>query len=278
MKLQYLGTAAAEGIPAIFCECETCTKSRELGGRNLRTRSQAIIDDKILIDLPADTYMHSLLYNIDMSKIKTLIITHDHGDHLYPLEIANRRQGFAHFDGEEFPLNIYSTHPAYQKLMEIYIKTKSDEENRIKLNKIKPFESFVAEGYKLTPLKADHAPQCEPVIYAIEKDGKTVLYAHDSGDFPEETWEYLKNSDMRFDLVSLDCTFSVIPGIMGNHMNLDTNKIVREKLFELKLADENTKFVVNHFTHNGCATYDEIKKEADKLGFITSYDGMTVEF
>ena len=24
MKLKYLGTAAAEGVPAIFCECENC--------------------------------------------------------------------------------------------------------------------------------------------------------------------------------------------------------------------------------------------------------------
>ena len=31
MKIQYLGTGAAEGIPAIFCECDTCKKARELG-------------------------------------------------------------------------------------------------------------------------------------------------------------------------------------------------------------------------------------------------------
>ena len=47
MKLQYLGTAAAEGIPAVFCECENCIKSKENGGRNIRTRSQALIDDCI---------------------------------------------------------------------------------------------------------------------------------------------------------------------------------------------------------------------------------------
>ena len=28
MKFQYLGTAAAEGIPAIFCECENCMKRK----------------------------------------------------------------------------------------------------------------------------------------------------------------------------------------------------------------------------------------------------------
>ena len=50
MKIQFLGTAAAEGFPAIFCNCEYCNKARELKGKNIRTRSQAIIDDKILLD------------------------------------------------------------------------------------------------------------------------------------------------------------------------------------------------------------------------------------
>ena len=70
MKIKYLGTAAAEGIPAVFCECETCKKAIELGGKNIRTRSQAIIDDKLLIDFPADTYIHSLQYRIMLSDIK----------------------------------------------------------------------------------------------------------------------------------------------------------------------------------------------------------------
>ena len=29
MKLTYLGTAAAEGLPALFCNCEFCQKARE---------------------------------------------------------------------------------------------------------------------------------------------------------------------------------------------------------------------------------------------------------
>ena len=60
MKIKFLGTAAAEGFPAVFCNCEYCNKARELGGKNIRTRSQAIIDNKLLIDLPADTYFHFL--------------------------------------------------------------------------------------------------------------------------------------------------------------------------------------------------------------------------
>ena len=95
MKIQFLGTAAAEGVPAIFCDCESCQRSRERGGRNIRTRSQALIDDKILIDFPADTYMHFLKYQLPLSKIKTCIVTHSHSDHLYPAEIEMRKEGFA---------------------------------------------------------------------------------------------------------------------------------------------------------------------------------------
>ncbi|MBQ8533797.1 MAG: hypothetical protein IJ462_03090 [Clostridia bacterium] len=53
MKIKYLGTAAAEGIPALFCQCETCEKARKTG--IIRSRAQAIIDDCILLDFGPDT-------------------------------------------------------------------------------------------------------------------------------------------------------------------------------------------------------------------------------
>ena len=47
---------------------------------------------------------------------------------------------------------------------------------------------------------------------------------------------------------------------------------------ELGCADENTKFVVNHFSHNGGWLHDELCKEAARYGFIASYDTMALEF
>jgi len=44
MEIQYLGTAAAEGFPALFCDCETCKKARNTGGKDVRTRTQSIVD------------------------------------------------------------------------------------------------------------------------------------------------------------------------------------------------------------------------------------------
>jgi phosphoribosyl 1,2-cyclic phosphate phosphodiesterase len=67
MELKYLGTAAAEGIPGIFCNCQYCMDARNQGGKNIRTRSQSIIDDHLLIDFPPDSYSHMLQYNISVS-------------------------------------------------------------------------------------------------------------------------------------------------------------------------------------------------------------------
>lgn len=69
MKIKYLGTAAAEGVPAIFCRCEVCRKSKAAGGRNIRTRSQSIIDDRLLLDFCPDTFIHTLRDNIDLISI-----------------------------------------------------------------------------------------------------------------------------------------------------------------------------------------------------------------
>ena len=51
MQFQYLGTAAAEGWPAVFCRCKYCLEAQRLGGKNIRTRSQAIVNDDLLSGL-----------------------------------------------------------------------------------------------------------------------------------------------------------------------------------------------------------------------------------
>ena len=38
MKLQFLGTGAAEGIPAVFCECEACEEIRRRGETEYHSR------------------------------------------------------------------------------------------------------------------------------------------------------------------------------------------------------------------------------------------------
>lgn len=278
MKIQYLGTAAAEGIPAIFCECEACKKARKLGGKNIRTRSQAIIDDTLLIDFPADTYMHCLQYNIPLYKIKTCIITHSHSDHLYPTDVEMRKDAFAHTSSDE-PLTFYADESGYKMLCGV-IERYSISEKDARAVLIKPCETFFAEGYKITPIRATHDPSSTPVVYAIEKDGKSIFYAHDTSELCKESMDWLKTLSKPFDLVSLDCTQANDPEVpYVGHMNLKKCVLMRDEFISLGITDKNTVFVANHFSHNGAnSVYDEFVKIAEKEGFLTSYDGMEIEF
>ena len=96
MKMLYMGTAAAEGWPALFCSCPVCEHARRAGGRNLRTRTQALLDNSLLIDFPPDTYCHALRYGLNLGDIHTLLITHSHMDHWFPTDLIHRHEHFGH--------------------------------------------------------------------------------------------------------------------------------------------------------------------------------------
>lgn len=277
MKIKYLGTAAAEGIPAVFCECETCRKSRKLGGRNIRTRSQAIIDNTILIDFPADTYMHYLVHNIPLNKIKTCIITHSHEDHLYPEEVPMRKTGYSHISSNE-PLTFYTCEDGYNKLSE-QITAYNIGETDVKAVKIEPYKPFEAEGYKILPIKAEHDPASNPVVFVIEKDGKSIFYANDSSEYNDESFECLKSLQKPLDVVSFDCTEACNHSTYIGHLCLERCIALRNKLIDEGIACRNTTFVLNHFSHNGAnVIYDEFVKIAAEHDFLVSYDGMELEF
>jgi phosphoribosyl 1,2-cyclic phosphate phosphodiesterase len=93
MKISYLGTAAGEAWPGVFCDCDLCRKARTLGGKNIRTRSQALINEDLLLDMPPDHYLHILYGGLEPGRVRTLLFTHSHSDHCYPndLELLQER-------------------------------------------------------------------------------------------------------------------------------------------------------------------------------------------
>lgn len=281
MHLKYYGTAAAEGIPGMFCTCEVCRESLRRGGRNIRTRSQALVDGELLLDFPPDTYDHMLHYGLDLPSIKLLLLTHAHSDHLYAEDFENRKPGFAHVgvvdQPHTEPLHIYAT----SKCMD-YVRLMTDKFNpnssTLVLHEIKAFEPFMAGDFRITALTANHSADYGPVIYIIERGGKTMLYANDTGYFPEETWDYLAKAKPQFDYLSLDCTGMSRTDYRNGHMCLIVNEEVRARLADLGCVNEKTIVCSHHFSHNGGLTHDDLVEEAAKYGFLASYDGMEIEF
>ncbi len=274
MKFKYLGTAAAEGFPAMFCECDSCKKALKAGGKNIRTRSQAIVDDKLLIDFPPDTYMHVLYTGLELCKVKSLIMTHDHSDHLCSDDFGMRRVGFAYLKPGT-TLTVYGTEATCKKVTNTINTCNLSNQNRVVFELITPFVPFNVEEYTVTALKADHDPNCTPVFYIIGDNKKNIMYANDTGYFPDETWDYLEKNKPYLNFVSLDCTTGIKECRHG-HMGLSTNAEVKERLIAIGCADQKTVFCVHHFSHNGLFIYDEIVPVAKEYGFSVSYDGMEI--
>lgn len=277
MKLKYLGTAAAEGFPALFCQCPNCKKAPLLGGRNIRTRSQALLDDKLLIDFPPDTFLHQLYGGLRTDNIRSCIVTHAHSDHLYAPDLEMRKVNFAILDDETVPFTMYATRAGYDKIRSTLTDCRVQPE-RVQAVQITPGVRFEAEGFTILPLQAKHSPKTDPVVFVIEKDGISLGYFHDTSILPEESWQQLSQLTHPMKLISLDCTEGTLAEDSLGHMNLSQCIQTRDRLLAIKAADENTIFVLNHFSHNGCNTlYDDLVPIAEKEGFIVSYDGMTAE-
>ena len=280
MKLKYFGTAAAEGFPGIFCECEHCRRARSLGGKNLRSRSQALVDDSLLIDFPADTLYHVYTFGLPLHKIHNLIITHAHADHLYEKDFLQRKESFAEFADGEFPLNIYGSQPTVDRISSVLQQNGVARQKRWELFELLPFETRRIGAHDVTPLKAKHDFKMYPYIYDIAQTdgGKRMLYGNDTGVFLDETWEYLEKTRPFYSLVSLDCTAGIYEVDYDCHMNFRQNCETRERLIEMGCADKNTVFVSHHFSHHGGTVYDDFAPVAAEKGFLVSYDGREIEF
>ena len=272
-------------MPAIFCDCEMCRYAREKGGREIRTRSGSMIDDKLKIDFGPDSYKHLLDNGLDFTFVKSVLVTHTHEDHLAVGDLACRRRGFAQLPEDTPPMTLYGNAKLGEKVKNILC-------DRIAYQRVVPFESVEIEGYTVTPLEAVHCISYaedgrwpvvfenraylrseEALFYLIEKDGKSILYAHDTDEFTPADMDFL--AGRKIDLISLDCTNGKLHCDYVGHMGADDDLRMREKLLANGAADEHTVFVAHHFSHNGLLPYEEMEKLLP--GFIVSYDGLTIE-
>ena len=259
MKIKILGSGGGEGYPALFCGCEHCNAARKAGGKSLRSLSQTLVDDNLLIDLPADTF------------------THVHDDHYCPNLFSTRGTDFAPVLKCE-KLNLYGNADV-ERLFEGYYKLfpiREEVRKNIIFHTLTPFKSVKIGAYTVTPLKANHAPEQVALNYVID-DGKSVLlYLSDSGYPTDETLSYIAGYPRRLSCVVMDGTMGC--NYYVYHMNFEQNKQLKQRLLDVGIADGKTKFVVGHITHNHAGLHGEIEEIFKESGLAVAYDGMTVEF
>jgi phosphoribosyl 1,2-cyclic phosphate phosphodiesterase len=277
MEIQILGSAAAEGIPSIFCECDTCREAWKRGGKDIRGRTAYKLSDTVRVDFGPDSLWQEYRFALHSERLRHLILTHGHEDHLYSPLLEYRRPGFAAVPADRV-LTLY----AHAGVFDVIRNALGEHLPGCRLDFV-GLDCFVPrevpeEDMTIHPLAADHGADVFPLIYVIRRGGKHILIGNDTGYFPEATWDYLAAAQVKLDLVILDCTSGQLyPDADRNHMGINTVVKVRDRLAEIGSVSAATTVVANHFSHNGHMLHEDFERFFQPRGIEVGFDGRIIE-
>lgn len=283
LKLVFLGTAASEGYPNAFCDCENCARARELGGPSLRKRCSVVIDGELLIDLSPDVMAAAQVLGLSLGKLRYGLQTHEHSDHLDPSHFGSRSP----MCGVHAPrLAYYASQDALNHIAAARGQGRlpatglADSEVAHRLNlevhAIGPCQTFTTGPYRVSTVPASHAPGMVPMLFAIERDGRRLFYGTDTGPIPGAAWHYLAEQQWQFDVIVLDHTFGTSEG-SANHLNAEQfrDQVARFRADGLMAND--ARVFAHHIAHHSNPSHPELAEFAASHGYEVAYDGLAVE-
>jgi phosphoribosyl 1,2-cyclic phosphate phosphodiesterase len=271
MDLLLLGTAAADGWPAAYCDCPVCEHARRTRGPNLRMRSGALIDDDLKIDHSPDTIVHMQQAGRSLAKVRTILFTHEHPDHLTAQELkrtVNVAKG-----QPDHPIALYGNEQVLAKIRGAWSDVK---QFRLELRPLRPFEPISPDANTtVLPLPATH---CEgALLLRITRGGKTILQGHDSGLYKPETLDALGDG-VPLDVALLDCTHTTRTNVASQH-HMDITAMLRmiDELRRRGSVVASTRLIATHFSpHSGAFSHEELVRVLMPHGVEVAFDGMTV--
>ena len=283
MRLTFLGTAASEGYPDAFCACANCERARELGGPSLRMRSAALLDDVLLLDLGPDVMAASLMRGVSLAAVRWCLITHEHADHLDASHLSSRSPACGVVDGPR--LELIATEGALRKAAaglspDLPPDGLLHPEVQARLNLlVRPVavgQALCAGPYRVTAVPGAHGGgHLSPLLYAIERDGRALFYATDTGPLPEEAWPVLRAWGGRFHAVALDHTFGLEDGSIS-HNNADQFVTTVDRLRAEDLLAEGCRVFAHHIGHHSNPDHDTLVAYAAARGYEVAHDALTV--
>ena len=265
MRVRLLGTGAADGIPGWYSDTEVSRHARAVGGREIRSRSAALIDGHFKIDLPPDTAWQMTRDGLDARDWTGLVFTHSHNDHLAVDEL---QYGLFPFNSNEFlPFPIYGNTTVCNLIRERYPHWP------IETVETRSFEQFEHLGTRVTPIRAHHGSGDEDTHNLLfEREGRTVLYATDTGVWLEPTWEFL--SGCKVDALVIECTEGLASTQYAGHIDVQELFLVVRRLREMGTLGMDATTWTTHHSHQGQVTHTQFEQLLQEEGIFAGYDGL----
>ena len=286
--MQFLGTAAADVLPGPLCSCPICRDARGDPKRG-RLRSMFLLDEENLIDCGPDLAAGAMRHGVDLSGLKNVFLTHTHEDHFCPSNAGLIRMSRTRPD---MPVNLYLSESAYASVLrkaDFYAvafptadSVRALQDGTLLLHPVKAGEPFSAGGYEVLPVDTTHhaSPTETAINYRFRKDGRSLLYACDTGFYTPESLELLRGSHL--DLL-------IMEGTWGNrtdkstvsHMNAYAFSRQLETFGEYGIIDQHTGIYCTHINHKHDLNHEAYQAWFDRNApyrVCVAYDGLKLEW
>lgn len=294
-RLLVLGSAASEGIPAYFCGCRVCRAAAKLGGPDIRARVSYNFGGDVQIDFGPDMMRAWHAHPDILSRMRHVLVTHAHEDHLSPLELLFHSRAYAPVPLLDAVLQIHGTAPTRERMVrEFALREGETFEQRLAaadlaFHLFQPFDSFALPGCDafVRTFAADHVAHLDPCVFLVTLRGRTVFIGNDTGFLPDASWEALAKlrGQTAIDVAVLDDTGELygVPESpkegdpwLHNHMSAPAVLETFDRLAALGLLAPACIRAVNHFSHNAGATHDDLRAFFEPRGIVVCHDGLSL--
>jgi len=264
MEIRLLGTGAADGIPALFDSSEVSCRARREGGKDVRTRSSALVDGHLKLDFPPDIWTQAQRFALQPFDWTGLIFTHSHDDHFARNELQYALFPFT----AEFamPWPIYANSVVIDRIHDRYPHWP------LELHLTKSFCPFTHLDYTITPVRANHKLDEDAHNLLIQTGSQTLFYATDTGLPLAETMEFLEG--WRVDGLVIECTEGFIPTEYYGHLDLTQCVAVVNHFRERGILKDGAPVVTTHHAASGGASFDQLVNALTPHQIQAGYDGV----
>ena len=277
MKITILGSAAAEAVPSLWCNCEYCREAVKRGGKDLRRRAAYLIDRDTLVDFGPDIADQCRDLRLDWEKLERILITHPHSDHCNAVDMLWRRPGFAQ---KVRPLEMLGSADVLTYIDGLLnaLGKPADEDAaaflRLDFRTVEPNSRLRSGDLEILALRARHCPGA--LNYILKRGGVSVLIANDTATWEEDTWKTAAGAEA--DLAIIDSTMGVVyPDGDGGHMGVNVVLRFRDRLLRERILKPGGRAIANHFSHNGNALQEALEAFYTPHGIAVGYDGLTID-
>lgn len=262
-KILFLGTGAADWPFKKYPGAPPALLSGEFRGS-----SSILVNGKILVDCGPTVPAAMETFNVALSRLSDILITHTHGDH-FSLKSLGTLAGRVKSSAQ---LNLWMEQGALEKAGTL--------NNIYNIHKLEPGREVSIAGCSVMPLPANHrvsnSPE-SPLHFLFSFSGKNFFYALDGSWLSTAAWRAIMN--LQLDAIVWDGTIGDLPGDhrIFEHNSIPVIRLMNQTLQASGVYADSARIILSHLGRTLHPGHRELAKNLGEEGMEPAHDGLLVK-